>query len=442
MSGMLYQVVVTTWNVGVFLTLPFGLLILLRPVTNRLMSPQQRVCLWGVGWLACNVITPLGIYSGLRVLPVTLRDLAVSRTGGRWQVPAFLPPEYRTPGTYNLALPGGRAIPVELDGRLTALLLALWIAGIVLLTIWGSRREKVLTKLSREGNVLERGSLGVDWPEKVAVRLCRGLPTSYVRSAFGEEAQDGFRYVICLQAELPRDRLELVLRHELAHIRLKHSWIKTYLSYGILMCWWNPMIWLSYRLTCRDMELACDQQVLSKLDQSGRREYAKVLVDLGSGRHMWDAPLSFGECDAAVRVRRAVAWRPGCLWAKALTWGLTALLTLFLFTGGPNQLRLEDDLITAWQREIAAEDFWDRAWRGEEKPDLPLEEAWWNTGRMTLGESGFDGATLYARDRAGVWRTWEWVWAERYQEFWPVDYRVSPVGEVPDLTGCSPMPVP
>lgn len=66
MSGMLYQVVVTTWNVGVFLTLPFGLLILLRPVTNRLLSPQQRVCLWGVGWLACNVITPLGIYSGLR----------------------------------------------------------------------------------------------------------------------------------------------------------------------------------------------------------------------------------------------------------------------------------------------------------------------------------------------------------------------------------------
>lgn len=430
----------TMWNVGLFLSLSFGVLILLRPVTNRLLAPQQRVWLWAAGWFNFWVVTPLGLLGAVKVLPVTFRDLVVSRTGGEHDVPAILPAHFHGGGTYHIALPSGTAVPVEVDRRLIWGLLLVWLAGVVLLLWRANRQEKRLARMGQRGRLVKHEDVGLSWPDKVAVWLCPDLPTSFVRPASGEEARNGARYVVCLQEELPPERQRLVLRHELAHVRLKHTWIKTYLYYGILWAWWSPVVWLSYRLTCRDMELACDQSVLSKLDADGRREYARALVELGSGQYLWDAPMSFGECDAAVRVRRVVAWRPGCLWAKALTWGLTALLTLFLFTGGPNQLRLEDDLITAWQREIAAEDFWDRAWRGEEKPNLPLEEAWWRTCRVPLGEDSCDGVLMYARDRAGVWRTWEWIWFERDQEYWAIDYMVSPRGEVPDLTGCTRMP--
>lgn len=116
-------------------------------------------------------------------------------------------------------------------------------------------------------------------------------------------------------------------------------------------------------------------------------------------------------------------------------------MALFLFTGGPFQQKLRADLNTAWQGEIAAEDFWDWAWRGEEKTDLPLEEAWWRTCRVPLGEDSCYGVLMYARDRAGVWRAWEWIWFERDQEYWAMEYEVSPAGEVPDLTGCTRMPV-
>lgn len=53
----------------------------------------------------------------------------------------------------------------------------------------------------------------------------------------------------------------------------------------------------------RDMELACDQRTLDQLEPEQRKEYAKTLVELGAGRRLWEAPLCFGECDGALRVR-------------------------------------------------------------------------------------------------------------------------------------------
>ena len=39
-------------NCGIYLSLVIGVLLILRPVTNRLLTPGQRMFLWGVVWLA------------------------------------------------------------------------------------------------------------------------------------------------------------------------------------------------------------------------------------------------------------------------------------------------------------------------------------------------------------------------------------------------------
>ena len=41
-----------------------------------------------------------------------------------------------------------------------------------------------------------------------------------------------------------------------------------------------------------------------------------------------------GECDAAIRSRRAAAWKPEKEWKKTLSLVLSVLLILFFFTGG------------------------------------------------------------------------------------------------------------
>ena len=123
---------------------------------------------------------------------------------------------------------------------------------------------------------------------------------------------------------------------------------------GIPIYWWNPLVWLGYRYFCQDMELTCDEAVLKRLEEEERREYAKTLVELGSGRQLWESALSFGECDAALRVKAVVAWKPWSWWKRILSWG-TALLVMLFFIGGPQNRTLGDDYELHYQRYAAAQ---------------------------------------------------------------------------------------
>ena len=140
--------------------------------------------------------------------------------------------------------------------------------------------------------------------------------------------------MICLQRELPPERMGLVLRHEGEHIKMRHPWWKMANAISMALFWWSPLHWAAYRLTNRDMELACDRAVLNQLEPEGRREYARMLTELAAGRHLWGSVSAFGECDAAIRIRRAAAWKPEKEWKKTLSLVLSVLLILFFFTGG------------------------------------------------------------------------------------------------------------
>ena len=177
----------------------------------------------------------------------------------------------------------------------------------------------------------ERERYGLDGA--IAVRRCSGIPTSFVRTGNDTGWRDGVRHVICLQDGLPESRMELILRHEKAHIEQRHPFLKGLLTVMLCLNWFNPVVWLAYRITCRDMELACDEAVMEQLTPSERREYAKTLVDLATGKHMWGGITTFGECDASIRVRRLVNWRPRKLGERHLTDVLVLLLIVFLFCG-------------------------------------------------------------------------------------------------------------
>ena len=128
-----------------------------------------------------------------------------------------------------MALPGGKAVWVEItDGMVLALAL-LWIGVVAVLLLWYYRRTNQIKALGRQGLLLADDdpllfrSLSRRPEDKpVGVRLCRGLPTSFVYQD-GEKI-NGKRYnMIYLQEELSPQRRVLVLRHEWNHIRLHHG---------------------------------------------------------------------------------------------------------------------------------------------------------------------------------------------------------------------------
>jgi len=335
-------------NVGLTLALTLGALLLLRPLMERVFSPQQRAAVWMAGWIMAYLF-PGGLNA---VLPISFQSLIVPRTGRLFNsAPAFLPDEYSGPGLYNLALPGSETVRITLsDGPLLALFL-LWLAGMLTMILIFWFRSRRLLAAGRRGRKLEKDDplLQLAPPEtreNLSLWITPGLPTSFVFHFFELSH-------IFLQEELPPERMELVFRHELKHIRLGHTGWKLLASICLIRFWWNPLVWLAFRLFCRDLELACDAAVLKELESTQRREYAQTLVELGTGRQLWEAPLSFGECDAALRVKRAVAWRPRKLWLTVLTWALAILVYLF-FCGCHRVPFPNQDLMLVWEKETGS----------------------------------------------------------------------------------------
>ncbi len=341
-------------NVGLASGLILGFLLLLRPVTTRLLSSRQRVWLWGAAWLGAYLPSWYNILSYVQLLPVTLRDLITPRTEGSGSAVPWYLPKYEGEGIYNLAFLRGGAVQVELSDAIGLAVVFVYVAGFLFIAYYQSRGEKRLRKLCRKGELLreddplnvyaneERGFVMV---QNVDVYLCDDLPTSFVQ--FGK----GGRRQIFLQKELPEHRRELVLKHEVNHFRLGHCWLKGILNVALVFHWWNPIVWLAYFAACRDLELDCDERTIQELTPAQRREYAHTLVELGAGKQLWDAPLSFGECDAAVRVKTLANWKPRETLHTLGAMVLTGFLLLFI-TGGPawDGVDLSADTALAQQR--------------------------------------------------------------------------------------------
>lgn len=134
-----------------------------------------------------------------------------------------------------------------------------------------------------------------------------------------------FRPRIYLPVGLTEQERRYVLLHEQAHI---HRWDHRFkpLAYALLcLHWFNPVLWIAYRLLCLDIEMATDQAVLRRLDHeehTSPTEYAAALLHLSRDPRVPSAvPLAFGEEDAKERIVSLLRYRRpvmGVLVAAAL----------------------------------------------------------------------------------------------------------------------------
>ena len=77
---------------------------------------------------------------------------------------------------------------------------------------------------------------------------------------------------------LQTDEAELILRHELTHLRhLDFLWSLCRTA-AVIVYWWNPFIWLAAICSKRDAELACDEAVAAGLSDAQRLAYARTIL--------------------------------------------------------------------------------------------------------------------------------------------------------------------
>ena len=140
-----------------------------------------------------------------------------------------------------------------------------------------------------------------------------------------------FRPTVLLPDDLRagQAQFQLVLAHELAHIRRKDCLRKLLLTVCLCLNWWNPLVWVMVRLANRDMELACDETVLRTLGPACKKSYALTLLDMAQ-RQAKPSPLcsGFAKSCAEERVRAILRFRRLPVWT-----GVLAAALFFLAAG-------------------------------------------------------------------------------------------------------------
>lgn len=69
-----------------------------------------------------------------------------------------------------------------------------------------------------------------------------------------------------------------VLEHEYVHIKRFDSVTKLFVTGVTCIHWFNPMVWVMYLLFNRDLELACDEEVIRRFGSHTRAAYARTLI--------------------------------------------------------------------------------------------------------------------------------------------------------------------
>lgn len=149
-----------------------------------------------------------------------------------------------------------------------------------------------------------------------------------------------FRPRIYLPSALESSERRYILAHERCHIhRGDHIW-KGLACIALCIHWFNPLVWLSFVLAGRDMEMSCDEAVIRRLGPAVRADYASSLLRLSAGRKRPGiSPLSFGAGDPKSRIRNLARWRKPAL---GLSIACAALCAVVLLACGANPAQAPD----------------------------------------------------------------------------------------------------
>ena len=77
---------------------------------------------------------------------------------------------------------------------------------------------------------------------------------------------------------------EYIILHEQFHIKRFDHIIKIIAYVALCIHWFNPLVWISFILFCKDMEMSCDEAVVKRKGENIRADYSSSLLALTTHR--------------------------------------------------------------------------------------------------------------------------------------------------------------
>ena len=254
-----------------------------------------NVLLWGI--VAARMVFPFSIESVLSLIPsaetisptVMMEQTPSVQTG----VPALNHVINPVISSSFTPAPGASANPLQIW---IPVLTGIWLFGIAALFLYSAvsywrLHRKVCEAVILRGNIYQS--------EKVCSPFVLGI----------------IKPKIYLPYHMDSREMDHVIAHEQTHIRRKDHWWKPLGFLLLTIHWFNPLMWLSYVLLCRDIELACDEKVIGKMGNAQRADYTQALVACSVDRRLIAAcPLAFGEIGVKERVKSVMNYKKPAFW--------------------------------------------------------------------------------------------------------------------------------
>ena len=244
-----------------------AVVLLVRAIFKNRVPKRMIYCLWLVVLL--KLCLPGTLFS-LPVLPAeklvapTQISELPAQTTPVIQHPAQTVTKPQTPTQQPVSPVQETAKPAAKPLTTAQILQIAWFSGSALLGLWLFGAWAVFTiRLHRDRRFLGK----------------RGGTCIYVSGAVKSPCLAGLIPAVYLTEDvLQADEAELILRHELTHLRhLDFLWSLCRTA-AVTVYWWNPFIWLAAICSKRDAELACDEAVAAKLPESKRLAYARAIL--------------------------------------------------------------------------------------------------------------------------------------------------------------------
>ncbi len=271
-----------------------------------------HVCLWGI--VALRLLLPFSIESSFSLIPSaeTIPQEILRYEGALLKQQAHI--DIVSNPVYAAEISADLVQTVDQMNVQILSFTTVWMAGMILLLLYtaisyGLLRRKVGTAVLLRYNIYQS--------EYVTTPFVLGI----------------IKPKIYLPFTMSKGDIVYVVSHEKAHIRRHDHWWKPLGFLLLTIHWFNPMMWLAYKLFSRDIELACDEYVIANLDNEQRADYAQALLACSVGCEIPAAcPIAFGEVGVKTRIRSIMNYKKPAFWIILVAVSLCLVVAICFLT--------------------------------------------------------------------------------------------------------------
>lgn len=310
----------TVLNMSITGTYIASAIIILRLFMKKLPKKYSYM-LWAI--LGIRLLCPFSFSSAVSVFNFLVPEKTVTQSGQMEYVPWGI--EYaeqpqvtvsvpQVNDSINTVLPPAEPVssvnPIQVYMFIAA---TVWVTGMAAMVIYTLLSYIAVGKRVR-GAVQQNGNIYV----------CGNIGTPFV---FGI-----IKPKIYLPENVSEEDREYIIAHEQTHIRRKDHIVKIAAMAALCIHWFNPVVWVSYRLTVKDMELSCDEKAVGSFEGDVRKNYANALLNMSVKQNGLSGLLAFGESNVKSRIKGVLSLKKPAIAATAaavivLTAAAVCLLT-------------------------------------------------------------------------------------------------------------------